>query len=79
MEKASQGKRYIDATEVQTKGQSNYFYRTPYGLNVSLPNKERGILHIEKGNYWKFYNLEYALPSIHLRLASSHFANISPD
>ena len=23
-----------------------------------MPNKERGILHIEKGNYWKFYNLE---------------------
>lgn len=33
-------------------------YSTPYGLDVSLPNKERGILHIEKGNYWKFYNLE---------------------
>ncbi|KAF2854495.1 polysaccharide lyase family 9 protein [Plenodomus tracheiphilus IPT5] len=31
---------------------------TPYGLDVALPNKERGILHIEKGNYWKFYNLE---------------------
>ncbi|OSS45867.1 hypothetical protein B5807_09651 [Epicoccum nigrum] len=31
---------------------------TPYGLGESLPNKERGILHIEKGNYWKFYNLE---------------------
>ena len=32
--------------------------RTPYGLDESLPNGERGILHIEKGNYWKFYNLE---------------------
>ncbi|KFZ08547.1 hypothetical protein V502_09289 [Pseudogymnoascus sp. VKM F-4520 (FW-2644)] len=31
---------------------------TPYGLDESLPNGERGILHIEKGNYWKFYNLE---------------------
>ncbi|XPS75160.1 hypothetical protein M3J09_007267 [Ascochyta lentis] len=31
---------------------------TPYGLDESLPNKERGILHIEKGDYWKFYNLE---------------------
>ncbi|EOD46175.1 Pectate lyase [Neofusicoccum parvum] len=31
---------------------------TPYELDASLPNKERGILHIEKGNYWKFYNLE---------------------
>ncbi|KAF2125618.1 polysaccharide lyase family 9 protein [Dothidotthia symphoricarpi CBS 119687] len=31
---------------------------TPYALDVSLPNKERGILHIEGGNYWKFYNLE---------------------
>jgi hypothetical protein len=33
--------------------------RTPYGLDVSLPNKERGTFHIEKGNYWKFYNLEF--------------------
>lgn len=32
--------------------------RTPYGLDESLPNKERGTFHIEKGNYWKFYNLE---------------------
>lgn len=32
--------------------------RTPYRLDESLPNKERGILHIEKGNYWKIYNLE---------------------
>lgn len=32
--------------------------RTPYGLDESLPNNERGILHIENGNYWKFYNLE---------------------
>ncbi|KAL0254986.1 hypothetical protein SLS55_009510 [Diplodia seriata] len=31
---------------------------TPYGLDESLPNDERGILHIEGGNYWKFYNLE---------------------
>ncbi|CAO2656684.1 Nn.00g054870.m01.CDS01 [Neocucurbitaria sp. VM-36] len=31
---------------------------TPYGLDESLPNKERGILHIQNGNYWKFYNLE---------------------
>jgi len=31
---------------------------TPYGLDESLPNKERGILHIENGNYWKFYNLK---------------------
>ncbi|KAI4933281.1 hypothetical protein J4E85_003686 [Alternaria conjuncta] len=31
---------------------------TPYGLDESLPNKERGALHIEKANYWKFYNLE---------------------
>ncbi|OBT58007.1 hypothetical protein VE04_02534 [Pseudogymnoascus sp. 24MN13] len=31
---------------------------TPYGLDESLPNKERGILHIEGGNYWKFYNIE---------------------
>ncbi|KAH7062976.1 pectin lyase fold/virulence factor [Paraphoma chrysanthemicola] len=31
---------------------------TPYPLDASLPNGERGILHIEKGNYWKFYNLE---------------------
>ncbi|KAF7542113.1 hypothetical protein G7054_g30 [Neopestalotiopsis clavispora] len=31
---------------------------TPYGLDESLPNDERGILHIEGANYWKFYNLE---------------------
>ncbi|GAP83483.2 putative pectate lyase L precursor [Rosellinia necatrix] len=31
---------------------------TPYGLDESLPNGERGILHIEGGNYWYFYNLE---------------------
>ena len=31
---------------------------TPYGLGESLPNKGRGILHIEKGNCWKFHNLE---------------------
>ncbi|KAI1145944.1 polysaccharide lyase family 9 protein [Nemania diffusa] len=31
---------------------------TPYGLDESLPNDERGILHIEGGNYWYFYNLE---------------------
>ncbi|KAJ8114532.1 hypothetical protein OPT61_g3615 [Boeremia exigua] len=31
---------------------------TPYGLDESLPNKERGILHIEKATYWSFYNLE---------------------
>ncbi|KAI0540026.1 family 9 polysaccharide lyase [Xylaria digitata] len=31
---------------------------TPYGLDESLPNGERGILHIEGGNYWAFYNLE---------------------
>jgi hypothetical protein len=39
---------------------ANTCNRTPYGLDVSLPNKERGVLHIEKGNYWKLYNLEYA-------------------
>ncbi|KAI1848721.1 hypothetical protein JX265_005653 [Neoarthrinium moseri] len=31
---------------------------TPYGVGESLPNAERGILHIEGANYWKFYNLE---------------------
>ncbi|ETS74887.1 hypothetical protein PFICI_13371 [Pestalotiopsis fici W106-1] len=31
---------------------------TPYGLDESLPNNERGILHIEGADYWKFYNLE---------------------
>ncbi|KAI0970407.1 polysaccharide lyase family 9 protein [Xylaria arbuscula] len=31
---------------------------TPYGLGEDLPNDERGILHIEGGNYWYFYNLE---------------------
>jgi hypothetical protein len=43
---------------------SNDHLRTPYGLDVSLPNKERGTFHIEKGNYWKFYNLEF----VYLRL-----------
>ncbi|KAI1251472.1 hypothetical protein MGN70_006040 [Eutypa lata] len=31
---------------------------TPYGLDESLPNDERGILHIEGANYWAFYDLE---------------------
>ncbi|RYP39267.1 hypothetical protein DL767_002276 [Monosporascus sp. MG133] len=31
---------------------------TPYGVGQSLPNNERGILHIQDANYWKFYNLE---------------------
>lgn len=31
---------------------------TPYGLDESLPNGERGILHIEDANYWQFYSLE---------------------
>ena len=31
---------------------------TPYGVGESLPNDERGILHIEGANYWKFYKLE---------------------
>lgn len=31
---------------------------TPYGLDESLPNKERGVFHIQYANYWKFYNLE---------------------
>ncbi|KAI0817739.1 family 9 polysaccharide lyase [Xylaria sp. FL0064] len=31
---------------------------TPYGLDEDLPNDERGILHIEGGNYWYFYGLE---------------------
>ncbi|KKK25564.1 hypothetical protein AOCH_000098 [Aspergillus ochraceoroseus] len=31
---------------------------TPAGSDASLPNKERGILHIEKADYWEFYDLE---------------------
>ncbi|KAI1280009.1 family 9 polysaccharide lyase [Xylaria sp. FL0933] len=31
---------------------------TPYGLDEDLPNDERGILHIEGGNYWYFYGFE---------------------
>ncbi|KAF4555594.1 Hypothetical protein D9617_2g055560 [Elsinoe fawcettii] len=31
---------------------------TPYALDASLPNGERGILHIEKANFWRFYGLE---------------------
>src|SRR5262245_40877281 len=29
---------------------------TPYGLDESLPNGERGIFHIEDAEYWEFYN-----------------------
>ncbi|CAH0048101.1 unnamed protein product [Clonostachys solani] len=31
---------------------------TPYGVGESLPNKERGIFHIQDASYWAFYNLE---------------------
>ncbi|KAI1258954.1 pectin lyase fold/virulence factor [Xylariaceae sp. FL1019] len=31
---------------------------TPYGLGEDLPSDERGILHIEGSDFWKFYNLE---------------------
>jgi hypothetical protein len=31
---------------------------TPAALDASLANKDRGAFHIEKANYWKFYNLE---------------------
>ncbi|KAL3420447.1 pectate lyase [Phlyctema vagabunda] len=31
---------------------------TPADLDASLPSASRGILHIEKANYWKFYNIE---------------------
>ncbi|PNS18821.1 Serine/threonine-protein kinase gcn2 [Sphaceloma murrayae] len=31
---------------------------TPYGLDAALPNGERGILHIEKANYWRVIGLE---------------------
>lgn len=31
---------------------------TPYGLDESLPNDERGIFHIEGAEYWEFYDLE---------------------
>ncbi|KAF2226879.1 pectin lyase fold/virulence factor [Elsinoe ampelina] len=31
---------------------------TPAALDASLANADRGILHIEKADYWKFYNLE---------------------
>ncbi|KAH6725047.1 pectate lyase [Leptodontidium sp. 2 PMI_412] len=31
---------------------------TPAALDASLPAASRGILHIEKANYWKFYGLE---------------------
>lgn len=34
--------------------------RTPKTLDESLPNAERGIFHIQKAEYWAFYNLEYA-------------------
>ncbi|KAL2788523.1 hypothetical protein BJX66DRAFT_327080 [Aspergillus keveii] len=31
---------------------------TPADLDASLPNSDRGILHIEDAEYWEFYNLE---------------------
>ncbi|TDZ36205.1 Pectate lyase L [Colletotrichum spinosum] len=30
---------------------------TPAALDASLANADRGVLHIEKANYWKFYKL----------------------
>lgn len=32
--------------------------RTPKDLDESLPNKERGIFHIQDASYWAFYDLE---------------------
>ncbi|EGY18915.1 pectate lyase L [Verticillium dahliae VdLs.17] len=32
---------------------------TPAALNAALANKDRGIFHIEKANYWKFYKLTF--------------------
>ncbi len=31
---------------------------TPGDLDSSIPSASRGLLHIEKSNYWKFINLE---------------------
>ncbi|KAJ1323196.1 pectate disaccharide-lyase [Microdochium nivale] len=31
---------------------------TPYAVGQALPNKERGILHIQNANYWLFSRLE---------------------
>ncbi|KAK7429446.1 hypothetical protein QQZ08_004038 [Neonectria magnoliae] len=31
---------------------------TPKALDEALPNKERGIFHIQDASYWAFYNLE---------------------
>ncbi|KAL2852557.1 hypothetical protein BJX68DRAFT_254403 [Aspergillus pseudodeflectus] len=31
---------------------------TPADLDASLPNSDRGILHIEDAEYWEFYDLE---------------------
>ncbi|KAH6641223.1 pectin lyase fold/virulence factor [Chaetomium tenue] len=31
---------------------------TPKALDEALPNAERGIFHIQKAEYWAFYNLE---------------------
>ncbi|KAH7176961.1 family 9 polysaccharide lyase [Dactylonectria macrodidyma] len=31
---------------------------TPKALDEALPNKERGIFHIQDANYWAFYDLE---------------------
>ena len=39
-----------------------------------MPNKERGTFHIEKGNYWKFYNLEF----VYLDSGHADTTNIMP-
>lgn len=34
---------------------------TPAEVGGSLANPDRGIFHIEKANYWQFYDFEYVL------------------
>lgn len=53
---------------------------TPYGLDESLPNSERGIFHIQNANYWAFYDLEYvsyACSSNHNLPLSTHHRMIN--
>lgn len=60
MERTCQGKLDITWISYRTASCSlAVTIRTPYGVGESLPNKERGIFHIQNANYWAFYNLEY--------------------
>lgn len=56
---------------------ADYKTSTPYGLDESLPNDERGILHIEGANYWAFYDLEYVLSCLVLSYLICLYMNLA--